>query len=67
MSKILTNKEVDHHQRACLLKRYVISVLLSSRRRILDTTVQSAMKKKLDAFELWIYRDILRIPWTGPE
>ena len=28
-------------------------------------TVKKAERRKIDAFELWCWRTLLRVPWTG--
>lgn len=44
-----------------LLRCYVFSVLLYG---VESWTVTKETTKKLEAFELWLYRRMLKIPWT---
>lgn len=48
--------------RVRLLRCYVFPVLLYGAE---TWTVTEAASKRLDAFEMWLYRRILRIPWTA--
>lgn len=45
-----------------LLRCYVFSVLLYGAE---SWTLNESTTKKLNAFEMWLYRRILRIPWTA--
>lgn len=62
MSKLLKSRELNLKTRIRLLRCYVFSVLLYG---VESWTVTEASSKKLEAFEMWLYRRMLRIPWTA--
>ena len=60
MSKVLTSRYIHMTVRIKVLRCYVWSTLLYG----CETWIISvAMQKKIDAFETWIYRRMLRISW----
>ena len=62
LSKVFKNKRLSLHIKRRLLKCYVRPVLLYGSE---CWTITDAMKKKLEAAEMWFYRKILRIPYTA--
>ena len=61
MSKILTCRALSIPLRLRLLHCYVFSILLYG---VEAWTLTEAMCRKLEAFEMWAYRRILKISWT---
>ena len=60
MSKVLTSRDMHMTVRIKVLRCYVWSTLLYG----CETwTISVAMQKKIDAFETWRYRRMLRISW----
>ena len=60
MSKVLTSKHIHMTARIKVLRCYVWSTLLYG----CETwTISVAMQKKLDAFETWLYKRMLKISW----
>ena len=60
MSKVLTSRHIHMTVPIKVLRCYVWSTLLYG----CETwTISVAMQKKLDAFETWLYRRMLRISW----
>ena len=60
MGKVLTSRDIHMTVRIKVLRCYVWSTLLYG----CETwTISVAMQKKLDAFETWLYRRMLRISW----
>ena len=77
-SQITADGDCSHEIKRCLLLgRKVMSNLdsiLKSRDITLSTkarhgceswTVKKALHRKIDAFELWCWRRLLRVPWTA--
>ena len=60
MNKVLTSRNIDMAVRLRVFKYYVWSILLYG---CGAWTISSGMMKKLEAFETWLYRKILRISW----
>ena len=61
MQKILTNRKLSIKTRKGI-KTHIRSTLLYGAE---SWTLSSAMKRKLDAMELWLWRRMLKIPWTA--
>jgi Reverse transcriptase (RNA-dependent DNA polymerase) len=61
MRNILTNRFLNIPLRIRLLRCYVYSTLYYG---VEAWTLTEAMCKKLEAFEMWTYRRLLKIPWT---
>ena len=61
MRHIFTNRHVSLPLKLRLLKCYVFPVLLYGAEA---WTMTEQLMKKLSAFEMWLYRRILRISWT---
>ena len=60
MRNILCNLSLNIHTRIRILKCYVLSTLLYGAEA---WTLTDASCRRIDAFEMWCYRRILRIPW----
>ena len=61
MGSIFKNHDLTMDTKMRLLRCYVFSVLFYGAE---TWTLTKATSAKLEAFELWLYRRILRIPWT---
>ena len=61
MIKILCGHELTMCLRMRILRCYVFSVLMYG---VESWTLSEAALKKLEAFEMWCYRRMLRISWT---
>ena len=69
MSKIMTNldsilksRDITLPTKVCLVKAMVFPVVMY---RWESWTVKKAEHWKIDAFELWCWRGLLRVPWTA--
>jgi len=51
----------SHNHKVKLLRCYVFSILYYGMQ---SWTLTEATQKKLEAFEMWLYRKILRISWV---
>ena len=60
--RLLSDPYLDLSLRLRLVKCYVWSILLYG---VESWTLKAGMFNKLEAFELWCYRRMLRIPWTA--
>jgi len=60
--KLLTNTDFDLGLRIRFAKCYVWTVLLYGME---GWTLKVSTMNKLEAFEMWVYRLVLRIPWTA--
>ena len=60
MRNILWNLSLNIHTKIRILKCYVLSTLLYGAEA---WTLTDASCRRIDTFEMWCYRHILRIPW----
>ena len=60
MAKILTSRNINIKSRSRIAKCYIGSTLVYGAERWTLTKVKS---NKLEAFEMWLYRKMLRISW----
>ena len=67
--KVMTNldstfksREITLPIKVCLVKAMVFPVVLYGRE---SWTVKKAQHRRIDAFELWCWRRLLRVPWTA--
>ena len=61
MNNLLTNSRISIVTRMKAIKTYVWSTLLYGCEA---WTISRAMEKKLEAFEMWCWRRMLRVSWT---
>ena len=59
---ILKSRAITLPTKVCLVKAMVFPVVMC---RCESWTVKKAERQKLDAFELWCWRRLLRVPWTA--
>lgn len=62
LRRVLTCSDFDLNLRLRFLKCYVWSVLLYGME---GWTLKASTVNKLEAFEMWLYRRILKVPWTA--
>ena len=62
IDSILKNREIMLRTKVCLLKAMVFPVVMHGCE---SWTIKKAEHRKIDAFELWCWRRLLRVPWTA--
>ena len=62
MSKVLTSRTINIQMRKGASQCYIWSMLLYGSE---TWTLKKAIQNKLEAFEMWIYRRMTKISWTG--
>ena len=60
LDSILKSRDITLSTKVCLVKAVVISVVMYGCE---SWTIKKAERQRTDAFELWCWRRILRIPW----
>lgn len=60
--RVLTNTDLNLDLRVRFIKCYIWSVLLYGME---SWTLKVTTMNKLEAFEMWAYRRVLKIPWTA--
>ena len=59
---ILKSREIALPTKVCLVKALVFPVVMYGCE---SWTVKKAEHRRIDAFELWCWRRLLRVPWTA--
>ena len=62
LDSILKSRDVTLPTKVCLVKAMVFTVVMYGYK---SWTVRKAEHRKIDAFELWCWRRLLRVPWTA--
>ena len=62
LDSILESRDITLPTKVCLLKAMVFSVIMYGCE---SWTIKKAEHQRIDAFELWCWRRLLRVPWTA--
>ena len=62
LDSILKSRDISLPTKVCLVKAMVFPVVMY---RCESGTVKKAEYRRIDAFELWCWRRLLRVPWTA--
>ena len=62
LDSILESRDITLPTKVCLVKAMVFPVVMY---RCESWTVKKAEYRRIDAFELWCWRRLLRVPWTA--
>ena len=62
LDSIFKSKDITLPTKVCLVKAMVFPVVMYGCE---NWTVKKAERRRIDAFELWCWRRILRVPWTA--
>ena len=62
LDNILKNRDITSLKKVHLVKAMVFPVVMYGCE---SWTVKKAELRKIDAFELWCWRNLLRVPWTA--
>ena len=62
LDSILKSRDITLPTKVCLVKAMVFPVVMSGCE---SWTVKKAERRRIDAFELWCWRRLLRVPWTA--
>ena len=61
LDSILISRDITFLTKACIVKALVFPVVMY---RCESWTIKKAECQRIDAFELWCWRRLLRVPWT---
>ena len=61
LDSILKSRDVTLSAKVCLVKAMVLPVVVYACE---SWTIKKAERQRIDAFELWCWRRLLRVPWT---
>ena len=62
LDSILKSRDITLPTKVCLVKAMVLPVVMYA---FESWTVKKAEPQRIDAFELWCWRRLLRVPWTA--
>ena len=62
LDSILKNRDIALPTKVCLIKAMVFPVVTYGCE---SWTIKKAEHRRIDAFELWCWRRLLRVPWTA--
>ena len=62
LNSILKSRDITLPTKVCLVKPMVFPVVMYGCE---SWTVKKAKRRRIDAFELWCWRRLLRVPWTA--
>ena len=62
LDNVLKSRDITLPTKVCLVKAIVFSVVIYGSE---SWTIRKAEHWRIDAFELWCWRRLLRVPWTG--
>ena len=61
LDSILKSRDITLSTKVCLVKAIVFPVVMYGCE---SWTIKKAERRRIDAFELWCWRRLLRVPWT---
>ena len=62
LDSILKSRDITLSTKICLVKAMVFPVVMYGCE---NWTIKKAECRRIDAFELWYWRELLRVPWTA--
>ena len=62
LDSILKSRDITLTIKVCLVKAMVLPVVMY---RCESWTIRKAEHQRIDAFEMWFWRRLLRVPWTA--
>ena len=62
LDSILKSRDITLPSKVCLVKAMVFPVAIYGCE---SWTIKKAERQRIDAFELWCWRRLLRVPWTA--
>ena len=62
LDSILKSRDITFPTKVCLVKAMVFSVVMYGCE---SWTIKKAEHQRIDAFELWCWKRLLRVPWTA--
>ena len=61
LESVLKSRDITLPTKVCLVKAMVFPVVMY---RCKNWTIKKAEHRRIDVFELWCWRRLLRVPWT---
>ena len=64
LDSILKSSDITLPTKVCIVKAMVFLVVMYTHE---NRTIKKVECRRIDAFELWSWRRLLRVPWTAKE
>ena len=62
LDSVLKHRDISLPTKVCMVKAMVFPVIMYGCE---SWTIKKAKRGRIDAFELWCWRRLLRVPWTA--
>ena len=62
LDSVLKSRDIILLMKVCIVKAIIFPVVIY---RCESWTIKKAERQRIDAFELWCWRRLLRVPWTA--
>ena len=62
LDSVLKSRDITLPTKVCIVKAIIFPVIIYSCE---SRTIKKAECQRIDAFELWCWRRLLRVPWTA--
>ena len=62
LDSILKSRDITFPTKVCIVKAMIFSLVMYACE---SWAIRKAEHKRIDAFELWYWRRLLRVPWTA--
>ena len=62
LDSVLKSRDIILLMKVCIVKAIIFPVVIY---RCESWTIKKAERQRIDAFELWWWRRLLRVPWTA--
>ena len=62
LDSVLKSRDITLSTKICLVKAMVFPVVMYGYE---SWTIKKAERKRIDAFELWCWRRLLKVPWSA--
>ena len=62
LDSVLKSRDITLLTNTCIVRTMVFPVVMYIR---VSWTIKKARSQRIDAFELWCWRRLLRVPWTA--
>ena len=62
LDRVLKSRDITLLMKVCIIKAMFFSVVMYGCE---SCTIKKAESQRIDAFELWCWRRLLRVPWTA--
>ena len=62
LDQVLKSRDITLPTNVCIVKTVVFPVVMY---KCESWTIKKTEHRRIDAFELWCWRRLLRVPWTG--